>query len=62
MTGFVAELVCRECGGRVNARELKGQWPCSHPADTHGFVLERVEVIFEGMCSACRAASGRRSG
>jgi Fur family ferric uptake transcriptional regulator len=62
MTGLEVELVCRECGCRLNAGELKGRPPCSHPANAHGFILELVEVTFGGMCSTCRAAPrGRRS-
>jgi Fur family ferric uptake transcriptional regulator len=61
MTDFETELVCRECGGRLNVGELKGRPPCSHPENTHGFTLERVEVTFGGMCSTCRATRGRRS-
>jgi Fe2+ or Zn2+ uptake regulation protein len=62
MSELVAELVCRECGCRVNAGGLRGRQPHSHPAGARGgFVVERVEVTFGGMCPVCREARDRRS-
>jgi Fe2+ or Zn2+ uptake regulation protein len=61
MGELVAELMCRECGGRVSAVGLRGSPPCAHPANTLGFIVERVEVTFGGMCPACRVARRRKS-
>jgi Fur family ferric uptake transcriptional regulator len=56
------KLACRACGCRVSVDGLKGDPPCSHPgADAHGFIVERVNVVFGGLCSGCQAARGRKS-
>ena len=61
MGGLVAELMCRECGSRLSAGGLKGSPPCAHPVSALGFIVERVEVTFGGMCPACQVARRRKS-
>ncbi|MFW6600401.1 Fur family transcriptional regulator [Propionibacteriaceae bacterium Y2011] len=47
-------LVCRGCGAIVDVECAKGERPCLHPTDDHGFVVDEAEVIYWGHCAACR--------
>jgi Fe2+ or Zn2+ uptake regulation protein len=46
---------CRECGISADAGGAIGEQPLlRHPPGAGGFTIENVEVIFRGICSACR--------
>ena len=49
-------LVCRTCGAAEDVDCAKGEVPCLHPADDHGFVVDEAEVIYWGLCANCRRA------
>ena len=48
-------LVCRSCGAAEDVDCAHGAAPCLAPDDDHGFVVDEAEVIFWGLCAACRA-------
>ena len=47
---------CRQCGISADAGGARGgqPLPLRHLPGTGGFTIENVEVIFRGVCSACR--------
>jgi len=49
-------LVCDECGKVVDVEGDFGEVrvPRGH---THGFAVSRTEIVFRGVCPACRAAA-----
>ncbi|SUA75280.1 Peroxide operon regulator [Nocardia otitidiscaviarum] len=47
-------LVCRSCGTVVDVDCAAGAAPCLEPARTHGFSIDEAEVVFWGLCPACR--------
>jgi len=47
-------LVCRSCGSAVDVDCAVGVAPCLEPTDHAGFLLERAEVTYWGLCPACR--------
>ncbi|MFC9787094.1 Fur family transcriptional regulator [Rhodococcus sp. NPDC127528] len=47
-------LVCRGCSTVVDVDCVVGQAPCLEPSDTHGFIVDEAEVVFWGLCPACR--------
>ncbi|WP_306364327.1 Fur family transcriptional regulator [Nocardia sp. CC227C] len=47
-------LVCRSCGTVVDVDCAVGAAPCLEPASTHGFAIDEAEVVFWGLCPACR--------
>ncbi|MCV7168791.1 transcriptional repressor [Mycobacterium manitobense] len=49
-------LVCRSCGRIADVECVVGAAPCLVPADTDGFVVDRAEVVFWGVCADCRDA------
>jgi Fe2+ or Zn2+ uptake regulation protein len=49
-------IICRSCGLVVDVDCVLGDAPCLQPADTAGFVIDEAEVIFWGVCAACRDA------
>ncbi|SDC73855.1 Fur family transcriptional regulator, ferric uptake regulator [Sanguibacter gelidistatuariae] len=49
-------LVCRTCGTVTDVDCSVGHAPCLRPADDHGFVVEEAEVIYWGLCPACRSS------
>jgi len=48
-------LVCRSCGAVADVDCTVGRAPCLTPSDTAGFVVDEAEVVFWGLCPACRA-------
>ena len=51
-------LVCRGCGAVVDVDCAVGRSPCLTPADSAdagGFVVERADVTWWGLCAACTA-------
>jgi Fur family ferric uptake transcriptional regulator len=47
-------LVCRLCGDQVDVDCAGDEAPCLEPSDDHGFIVERAEVTFFGICPACQ--------
>ncbi|PWH06617.1 transcriptional repressor [Brachybacterium endophyticum] len=50
-------MVCRVCGRLEDVPCTTGEAPCLTPSDDLGFDIEVAEVLFRGVCSACRTAS-----
>ncbi|MBK0331937.1 transcriptional repressor [Brachybacterium sp. MASK1Z-5] len=50
-------MVCRVCGRLEDVPCTIGEAPCLTPSHDHGFEIEVAEVLFRGVCSACRTAS-----
>lgn len=48
-------LVCRRCHRLEDVPCAVGAAPCLHPVEDHGFEVEIAEVVYRGLCSACRA-------
>lgn len=51
-------LVCRACGITVDIDCVVGSSPCLDAGGDHGFTIDEAEVVFWGLCPACRAATG----
>ena len=49
-------LICRGCRRIADVDCAAGGAPCLHPADGHGFAIDEAEVVFWGLCDACRDA------
>jgi Fur family transcriptional regulator, stress-responsive regulator len=49
-------LVCRRCGRTEDVDRVTGIQPCLTRAGDTGFELDEAEVVFWGVCPACRAA------
>lgn len=47
-------LVCRGCGVVADVDCAVGAAPCLSPSDAAGFVVDEAEVVFWGLCRACR--------
>jgi Fur family transcriptional regulator, stress-responsive regulator len=50
-------LVCRLCGTVADVDCAVGEAPCLTAGDDHGFQIEEAEVIYWGLCPACRTAA-----
>lgn len=46
-------LICRQCGATLDVDCAKGQAPCLHPVEGHGYVIDEAEVIYWGICPDC---------
>ena len=49
-------MVCRICGRLEDVPCAVGEAPCLEPFGDHGFDVEVAEIMFRGVCSACRTA------
>lgn len=47
-------VVCRACGAIADVDCAVGEAPCLSADDAHGFVIDEAEVIYWGMCPACK--------
>lgn len=47
-------LICRGCGKTFDIDCTVGSAPCLVADDDHGFEIDEAEVIFWGLCPACR--------
>src|ERR1700737_1906296 len=47
-------LVCRRCGHSEDVGCAIGDQPCLIPARAAGFVVDEAEVVFWGLCPACK--------
>jgi Fur family ferric uptake transcriptional regulator len=50
-------LVCRSCGRTEDVDCAVGSRPCLEASDDHGFEIDEAEVIYWGLCPACRATT-----
>jgi Fur family transcriptional regulator, stress-responsive regulator len=50
-------VVCRSCGVIADVDCAVGAAPCLTPSDDHGFAIDEAEVVFWGLCPACRGAA-----
>jgi Fur family ferric uptake transcriptional regulator len=50
-------LVCRSCGLTVDIDCAVGSGPCLDAGGDHGFTVDEAEVVFWGLCPACRTTS-----
>jgi Fe2+ or Zn2+ uptake regulation protein len=50
-------LICRSCGRTVDVACAVGYTPCLTAVDDAGFEIDEAEVIYWGICPACRASS-----
>jgi Fur family ferric uptake transcriptional regulator len=49
-------VVCRRCGDVADVDCAVDRVPCLEPSSTSGFVIDRAEVTYWGLCPACQAA------
>jgi Fe2+ or Zn2+ uptake regulation protein len=47
-------VVCRECGAVADVDCAVGAAPCVEPVSCAGFVVERAEVTYWGLCAQCQ--------
>lgn len=55
-------LVCRRCGRTEDVDRAIGAQPCLTAAEDLGFTVDEAEVVFWGVCPACRAADSPADG
>jgi Fur family ferric uptake transcriptional regulator len=51
-------LVCRSCGTVSDVACATGDAPCLVPTDSAGYAVDEAEVIYWGLCPACRTGEG----
>ena len=47
-------LVCRGCGAMQDVDCAVGHAPCLEPVDEAGYLVDKAEVTFWGLCPNCR--------
>ncbi|MTD55976.1 Fur family transcriptional regulator [Amycolatopsis pithecellobii] len=52
-------VVCRSCGRTDDVDSVHGVADCLEPGQAAGFVVDRAEVVFWGLCADC-VALGRK--
>ncbi len=50
-------LICRNCASMFDIDCAVGEVPCLTADDDHGFEIDEAEVIYWGLCPACRATA-----
>ena len=55
-------LVCRRCGRTEDVDCVVGTQPCLAPAADLGYAVDEAEVVFWGVCPACKAADSSENG
>jgi Fe2+ or Zn2+ uptake regulation protein len=50
-------VICRACGSVLDVECASGQAPCLAPPAGHGYAIDEAEVIFWGLCPACRPSA-----
>ena len=53
-------VVCRSCGTVRDVDCTVGDAPCLTASDDGGFAIDEAEVVYWGLCPACRTASPGR--
>ncbi|HUA31075.1 MAG TPA: Fur family transcriptional regulator [Streptosporangiaceae bacterium] len=51
-------VVCRSCGVLADVDCAVGEAPCLTASDDHGFAIGEAEVVYWGLCPACRTGKG----
>ncbi|GAA2442008.1 Fur family transcriptional regulator [Actinomadura vinacea] len=51
-------LACRSCGTVEDVDRVIGEAPCLDAASATGFMVDVAEVVFWGLCPACRPDRG----
>lgn len=46
-------LVCRNCGRTEDVDCVRGERPCLHASDDHGYQIDEAEIVFWGTCPNC---------
>jgi Fur family ferric uptake transcriptional regulator len=49
-------VVCRSCGAVSDVDCAVGAAPCLTASDDAGFTIDEAEVVYWGLCPACRAS------
>ncbi len=49
-------VVCRSCGSIADVDCVVGDAPCLSASDDHGFAIDEAEVVYWGVCPACKSA------
>ncbi|GAA3423389.1 Fur family transcriptional regulator [Streptosporangium nondiastaticum] len=52
-------LVCRECGRVTDVDCAVGHAPCMAPVSDAGYLVDEADVIYWGVCPACRPVEAR---
>lgn len=47
-------LLCRQCGRADDVDCVHGEAPCLSPSSTAGYSVDEAEIVFWGLCPACR--------
>jgi Fe2+ or Zn2+ uptake regulation protein len=55
-------LLCRRCGRTEDVDAAIGAQPCLTAAEELGFAVDEAEVVFWGVCPACKAAESSADG
>jgi Fe2+ or Zn2+ uptake regulation protein len=50
-------LICRACGTMLDVDCAMGHAPCLEPSSASGYAIEEAEIIYWGLCPACRVDS-----
>jgi Fur family ferric uptake transcriptional regulator len=48
-------VVCRSCGAIADVDCAVGEAPCLTASAHHGFVIDEAEVVYRGLCPACKS-------
>ncbi|MBI3973561.1 MAG: transcriptional repressor [Chloroflexi bacterium] len=54
--------VCRVCGATADVDYAADQTPYLEPADARGYLIEEAQVVFWGVCPACRQVAAPKAG
>jgi Fur family ferric uptake transcriptional regulator len=54
--------MCRRCGRTEDVDDVIGAQPCLTLAEDMGFAVDEAEVVFWGVCPACKAAESSADG
>jgi Fe2+ or Zn2+ uptake regulation protein len=49
-------LICRACGTMLDVDCASGHAPCLEPSSPSGYAIDEAEIIYWGLCPACRAS------
>lgn len=49
-------IVCRRCGAVADVARVAGRAPCLDPSAAAGYVIEKADVTFWGLCARCRSS------
>ena len=50
-------MVCRVCGAVAEVDRAAAEASCFEPSTSSGFVIDRAEVTFRGLCPTCQEAT-----